>query len=515
MNAGRDHKARSGSGEAHRSCTPVIIGVAQKTRRREELPGPEPLIGWAEAVRLAADDAGLSARDLAAADLVSVVDLISWTYDDAPGRLAEQIGAHPGRTISSKPSGTSGHTLVFDAADAIRRGDCKLAVLAGGESLATRHLLAQQGVSPAWSHPAPPGVSSIDYGSFQHPSEVALGLYEGVGAIYLFAMRDVARRAHLGIAPDEYRQQIGEMMAGLTRVAARNPDAWFRTERTPSFLAEPRPDNRKVAHPYTKHLVAMWNVDISGAIIMCSEEEADRLGIARSKRIYPWLATYAEDATYTASRRDLWKSHAMEAAAGALYRRSGLSAAQIAHADLYSCFPSALNFSSDALGFADRGGEGLTVTGGLPYSGGPGSSYMITSIGKLTQRLRSDPGSFGIASGVGMMMQKHAYGLYSSEPPPPFPGDQDGDDPQAEADAIAPLRIDTDYRGPATVAAYTIVYDREGGASHAAAICDLGSGDRAYARIQDADWIAQAERDEMVGTTGLLTGGSKVADLVV
>ena len=75
----------------------------------------------------------------------------------------------------------------------------------------------------------------------------------------------------------------------------------------------------------------------------------------------------------------------------------------------------------------------MTVTGGLPYHGGPGSNYMTHSIAAMAERLRADPGAFGLVSGVGMHMTKHAYGLWSAEPPvrlePP--------DPEAMAKEVA------------------------------------------------------------------------------
>ena len=58
----------------------------------------------------------------------------------------------------------------------------------------------------------------------------------------------------------------------------------------------------------------------------------------------------------------------------------------------------------------------MTQTGGLPYHGGPGSNYMTHALAAMVETLRRDPGSYGVTSGVGMHMQKHAYGVWSTDP---------------------------------------------------------------------------------------------------
>ena len=88
----------------------------------------------------------------------------------------------------------------------------------------------------------------------------------------------------------------------------------------------------------------------------------------------------------------------------------------VAHFDLYSCFGSSLNFARDALGLALDDERPLTVTGGLPYHGGPASNYMGHSIATMVDTLRGDAGAYGVVSGVGMSMTKHVYGVYSTTP---------------------------------------------------------------------------------------------------
>src|SRR3546814_9512595 len=60
--------------------------------------------------------------------------------------------------------------------------------------------------------------------------------------------------------------------------------------------------------------------------------------------------------------------------------------------DLYSCFPSAVEIGCKEIGISEDDPRGLTVTGGLPYFGGPGNSYVVHSISEMIRRVRSEPG---------------------------------------------------------------------------------------------------------------------------
>ncbi len=46
----------------------------------------------------------------------------------------------------------------------------------------------------------------------------------------------------------------------------------------------------------------------------------------------------------------------------------------------------------------------------------PASGYLTHSIAAMVERLRADPGAFGLVSGVGMHMTKHVFGVYSTTP---------------------------------------------------------------------------------------------------
>jgi acetyl-CoA C-acetyltransferase len=202
---------------------------------------------------------------------------------------------------------------------------------------------------------------------------------------------------------------------------------------------------------------------------------------------------------YVAEHPDLATSPAMALAAATALSDAGIGVDDVAHFDLYSCFPASLGFARDVLGLSPDDARPLTVTGGLPYAGGPGSGYMLGALATMAGVLRADPGSFGLVSGVGMHMTKHVHALYSSSPPDgrPFPGLHDLGGPVGGARQIV-TGPEVEARR-ATVATYSVVHGRDGAAEHGVVVADVGEG-RAYAVVTDPGWLQAAEAEELVGS---------------
>jgi acetyl-CoA C-acetyltransferase len=91
-----------------------------------------------------------------------------------------------------------------------------------------------------------------------------------------------------------------------------------------------------------------------------------------------------------------------------------------------------------------------------------------------------------------MHMTKHVVGVYSTEPGPVAAP------PVAAAAARVPVVAAHD--GPATVAAYSVVHERDGRAARALLVCDLPGGARTYATTVDPETCTGAETHELVGT---------------
>jgi acetyl-CoA C-acetyltransferase len=482
------------------SRTPCIIGVAQRVVRPAEGPAPEPLELWAEVARGAAEDAN-GKNILAAVDDLNVVFTQSWPYDDPAGRLATALQLSPGNRFYSGLGGTVPQTLLAGAAEKIMAGESRVSLLVGAEALATVRRAKKAGERLPWSHRRSEKAPFPFEAPF-HPAEVA---HEVFHAYLTFAMRDVARRAARGSLPDAYRTELAEQWSGFSEVAAENPYAWFPTVRSAQEIGKPSPDNRMIAYPYTKYMTSVMDVDMAGAVILASTAAADEMGVPAEQRVYLRSWAYGTDPVYVAEHPDLARSPAMSAVFGEALAGAGIGLDEVNHLDLYSCFSSSVNFAKDALGLDTNDGRKLTVTGGLPYHGGPGSAFGTHSLGDMVRTLRADPGSTGLVTAVGMHMTKHAATVLSTTP-----GTPGQPDPQLQErlDDLPRKTIATGAIGPATIATFSTVHDREGNPTAGVLVCDLPTGDRGYARVVAADQLGSFETDELVGAAVELSAGA-------
>ena len=490
--------------------SPCIIGVAQRTWHPGGQPAPEPLEMWRQVAEAAAGDTGAApGRVLAKVGGLSVLYCQSWPYDDPAGRLCEALGVEPARQVYSGIGGTTPHVLIAEACAAVASGDLDVAVVVSGEALETVRQLKKAGERPDWSH-RDPVKRPFPFEEPFHPSEIAHSVFQ---AWLTFALFDVARRAHTGVGPDDYRRQLGDLLAPMTEVAEANPHAWFRRRHTASELIEPTAANRMVGYPYTKTMVSVMDVDMAAAVVIASDEAADALGVAADRRVYPRGLAYDTDPVYVAEHEPLWASPAMASASAAALGAAAAGVDDVAHLDLYSCFGSSLNLAIDALGLSPSDSRGFTVTGGLPFAGGPGSGYMLHSTAAMVDVLRADPGSLGMVSGVGMHMTKHAFDLYSTTPPGSLEWLRDVQPSKA---SVGPARrIEDSHSGDATVAAYTVVHARSGEPEWGLVVCDVPGGARSYGRVEDPAWLADMESSEWVGATVGLQGGDDGVNRVV
>jgi acetyl-CoA C-acetyltransferase len=487
--------------------TPCAVGVATETWHPTGHDGaPEPLDMWDQVVRSAVADAGGRADLLSAVESLQIVYCQSWSYDDPTGRLAERLGIEPSHRLYSGIGGTTPQLLVNQTAQRMLAGELDTAVIVGAEALDTRRRMKKQGQRPEWSFPEQPR-SPFPYEAPFLDTEIAHEVFQ---AWLTFAMWDVGRRADLGIALDEYRRQLGERLAPMTSVAAANPKAWFPLERSATELIAASPANRLLASPYTKYMVSVMDVDMAAALVLCTHAKADELGVPSDQRVYLHGCCYATDPYYLAEHDSYARSPAMAAVLRSALTGAGVGIDDVSHLDLYSCFASSVNFAVDALGLDDE--RAVTVTGGLPFHGGAGSDYVTHSIATMAEVLRGDPGSRGLVTGVGMHMTKHAAAVYSTEPRTLGPGDAAA--VQAELDAGPRRTISATGRGPAVVATYAVVHDRDGERKWALAVCDLSDGTRGYAKVLDDGVLADMEADEWVGATVHLVDGGTGVNLI-
>jgi acetyl-CoA C-acetyltransferase len=159
-------------------------------------------------------------------------------------------------------------------------------------------------------------------------------------------------------------------------------------------------------------------------------------------------------------RLDYYSSPAIRLNARRALAMAGKTVNDINLFDFYSCFPSAVEIACRELGIAVNDARGLTLTGGLPFFGGPGNNYSMHAIATLVSKLRAQPTAFGLITANGGYLSKHATGIYSATQ---VLGEWKREDParcQAEVDAMPSPQFTETPTGEARVETYTVVHER-------------------------------------------------------
>ncbi len=472
--------------------SPCIIGTARRTWHPGGPAAPEPLAMWDLLARAAGHDASVQHDVLGAIDFLGLVHCQSWAYDRPADRLAHRLGIRQAHQVESILAGTSPQRLLNQAAARMLRGETSVALIVGGEALATRRLFDRIVEPPPWSHPhpSPPSVP-VDLDEWYLPTEIAHGV---LPAWLTFALLEQARWAALGGLPGP-RSELRSVVGHLNDVASSNPDAWFGQKRHVDELTSPAVDNRMVATPYTKRTTAFLNVDMAAANLLVTKQVADAWHVPDDRRVYLRGWGFARDAVHLAARAQLDASPGIRAATTSALDRAGMDIDEIEAFDLYSCFGSAVQFGTDALRLSPQDPRPLSVTGGLPYHGGPSSNYVSHSVSHIVSKLREGTHQTALSTGIGMHMTKHVAAVWSRSPgalaPPGDDGPQQWDHPRGRDDR----RVVDSVDGPGVLVAATVVHDTAGEPDHVIAICELAEGTRCYARSTDDEVLTAVLED--------------------
>ncbi len=484
---------------------PIIIGVGQLTNRSERLEDAiEPVQMMARAAQSAEADAGTPGL-LAKLDSVQVVGMISWSYPDAPALLAETIGATPSQKIYSAVGGDTPQRLVNETAEAVVAGRTRLALIAGVEAMNSRRLARKLGEHLPWPIKGNPEHITGDTRMGFTEAEAKHGATLPTRMYPLF---ENAIRAHLGLGIEEHQERLGRLCSRFTRVAASNPNAWFPEFRTPEEITTIGPGNRWICFPYPKLMNAIIEVDQAAAVIVTCSETARELGIPEDRWVYLWGCGDATDKWFVSDRVNYYTSSAIRAVTERALGMSGITVNDIGAFDLYSCFPAAVQLALDALGLRPDDPRPLTVTGGLPYAGGPGNNYVGHSIAAMVEHLRRRPNDYGMVTGLGWFATKHSAGVYSSRRPGKTWRRTDPNVDQAKVDAMESPCFEEQPSGPAAIETYTVAFDRDGEPQQGIIIGRLGdgSGSRFLANTEiDSELMWQMTREEFVGRRGMVS----------
>jgi len=454
-----------------KSRLPVIVGSGQIT---DTTTPPDkaraPLGLMVDAVRAAAADSGAGDALLRAVDSLCVIRLFSDSTPrfkspfgrmvNPPWSIARRIGANPRELLYPSGGGNMPQVILSRACERIAAGESTVALLTGAEALRTELAARRAGIELDWNEDAPTTPDELGghkFGYSEH--EAAHGIR---AAINVYPIIENAIRGARGRSIEAHQQVLGKLFARFAKVARDNPLATRRKGYGPEEIVAVSAENPIIGFPYTKLMNASAYVDMSAAVIVCSAAKADELRVPEATRVYLHGCAQGDDHWYLTERWNLHSSPAINRIAARTFAMAGKRLDDVAMFDLYSCFTSAVEIACQEIGLAEDDPRDLTVTGGLPYFGGPGNNYVTHSIAEMVQQVRRRPGSFGLVTANGNYVTKHAAGLYSTTP---LTKPWEREDPailQRELDGLPKAPFTQTPAGQATVESYTVVHGRKG-----------------------------------------------------
>ena len=447
---------------------PIIVGVGQVVdhwdgRDLDKSSSPISLI--TESIKRAQADAGVF-------DLVEKIDTLAVVraYTDSlrkpfdpfgkaknfPAAVIEAASLSPKRTIYSTAGGEQPQSLVNELSEDIARGDIRMAMITGGEALATLKTALKKQLALDWSSEADADIEE------RGTQTDFISKYEMVNGMGLppqtYAAMEQALRARLGMSKVQYLDYMGGICAGLCKTAQQNPYSQYPQAKSAEFLATASKDNYPICDPYLKWLIAQDAVNQASTLILTSVGYAKELGIDPDQWIY--LHGYSDVKEKLVSERpDLSKSKALELAISGAISSAGIAAGDIAYRDIYSCFPIVVHLASEVLGL-DPVSDQMSMTGGLSFFGGAGNNYSTHAIATVVEKLRQDRQAYGLVLANGGFMSKQSAGVYSAKTPQAW-AEISSEALQAEVDAQPECKL-LNEDCTAVIEAYTVRHDRNG-----------------------------------------------------
>ena len=390
------------------SNRPVVVGLGtiQQKGNYDELD--EALILMDKACKKAIGDSTNS-------NITEYIDEVRvpkgfWRYRDPGKWVAENNNIKSVETTVTKV-GILQQNLINSACNKIQNGEIRASLILGGES---RFKMLRSSIEKK-DYIETPLITNPDIYD-KSSEELQLDIEEkelGSMAVGYYAILESAFRCMLQNNHDDHNNYLSEIYSGYSEIAARNQDGWIEQSIDKKDIKNESKKNLRQAFPYNKYHCTSWNVNQACAIIICSEAVANKLDIPIEKRVYPLASSENNHMISTLQRPDLIKSEGMQLAANFILDICSKYNLKPDLYDLYSCFPVAVQMFAKSLKLEDINDK--TITGAMPFAGGPLNSYVLHSTAKLIEKLREN-NNVGIVTGVSGMMTKQSYALWSKNP---------------------------------------------------------------------------------------------------
>ncbi|EGD93379.1 acetyl-CoA acetyltransferase [Trichophyton tonsurans CBS 112818] len=508
------------------SLIPVVVGVGDiKNESRRFEDAVEPAYLMIDAIYKAISDTGLSpdtSKKLQSSiDSVDVVATWTWPYSDLPTLLSNKLNIQPRHKLYSHHAGNAPAKLFDDAARRLSQGKSQIAVVTGGEALASLNAFARAGESPPsnWTKPAR-NVSEV----FQPKGsgkEENVGTIHSVGLpLHVYPLYENGLRAYRKQSLRENMKESAKLYAEFSKVAEKNPLSWNfgKPAETEQSLSTITGKNRMICYPYPLLMNAFNTVNLAAACILTTTQTARQLGISEDKWVYPLGGAGTQDSNNFWERPNFYSSPSISRSLDAALSSSGLSKDQVHLFDFYSCFPIVPKLAAIHLGFPSDGSKPLTLLGGLTSFGGAGNNYSMHAITEMVRQLRKYTGTSRhglILANGGVLSYQHAICLSSGPRKDGLSYPVKNPLPELVTDVVIP-GIDVQAEGEAVIETYTVEFNRDGNPMFAYIIGLLKATGRRFVanHADDATLIELSDPGkEPIGRSGYVTtdvtGGGK------
>ena len=433
----------------HRS---VVIGVSAIQQKSDFENLDEALLLMDQAVKEALSDSG----NKSVKDYINEIRIPKgfWRYRD-PGKWIAKNNDFQGiPTTYVTKIGVLQQNLINEACLKIENGEINASIILGGEARykQLRSVIEKKEYFETKLDENP------DFYIKAKEDLYGDGELEELGAMAVgyYATMETAIRKNDDEKIEEHQNNIASMYEEFSKVASNNEDAWLDHPYSKKEILETSKKNKMLAYPYNKLHCTSWNVNQSAALIICSEELANKLEIDNKKRVYPISSSENNHMIAIQQRPKLYESIGMIYAAKSVNKMMEKLDIRLDAYDLYSCFPAAVKMFSKSL---ELGSEiPKTITGSMPYAGGPLNSFVIHSTVKMIQKIRALEVRHGLVTGVSGMMTKQSFCVWGKEYQEQFVFDDVTE--RAKLDE-SPVELSNIAEGEGEIIGYTIIEGSE------------------------------------------------------
>ena len=469
---------------------PVLIGIGCLQQKGSFAELDEALTLMEKATLAAIEDTENS-------EIISYIDEIQipkgyWAYRD-PGKWIAEKHGFSNATTSVTKIGVLQQNLINSACKKIINGEIRASLIVGGEARFKKIQALKEG---------------IDFEEMRlmenpdHYVKAKDDLYVsreldalGMMAVGYYAVLESAMRYKKQNTPADHENFLGNLYANFSKIASKNSHAWNQKIYSSSEIQKPSDKNPRIAYPYNKLHNSSWNVNQSSALILTSEEIANKLNISSSKRVYPLISSETNHMIGLIQRPQMTNPLGLRLAAEFILETAKKNKIFPTIYELYSCFPVAVQMFSQSLNLCDEINK--TITGGMPFAGGPLNNYMLHASAQVLLKIRENTNEIGLITGVSGMMTKQSFAIWGKDPLMDF--ESKDVTKQSEKLEIA-VPMSDQKKGKALVIGCTTIYEKQN-SLRAVFYAEDSKGNRLVLISNDKNIIKQVEKEECIGLT--------------